>query len=77
MEAIEDKDVEFVKVLAKYGANVNLQDIAGNTPLHMVMMNVLKEFEPLLSVLIENDADIFLENIGGVSCSKLSEFYLK
>ena len=77
MEALENRDVDFAKVLIKYGANLNLQDAGGNTPLHTIMMKVLKEYEPLLSVLIEHGADIFIENIGGVSCYKLSEFYLK
>lgn len=46
-------------LITKYGANINIQDNEGNTPLHYA---VLCEERTLITMLIEHGADMNIKN---------------
>lgn len=57
--AVKIDNEEFVRELLRVGADSNKQDIKGNTPLHYAVLN--KNFA-IISLLLENDANILVQN---------------
>lgn len=62
--------VELLKMLLDHGANANLRNFEGNTPLHFAVKTANKE---IVSLLIANGADPNLKNKGGVSALDLAK----
>ncbi|XP_071795287.1 uncharacterized protein [Asterias amurensis] len=59
-----------IKALIKYGANVNAQDVDGDTSLHLVMMQSTMQDSPINFVdialyFIENHSEIYIKNNDG------------
>ena len=56
---------EFTKMLLDHGANVNLQDHCGTTPLHCAVKAIAGNKEQIIKLLLENGADLKIkDNLG-------------
>jgi len=64
-----DTDIENVKLLFEYGANPNIKDVNGNTPLFDVI-NI-----EIIDLLIRHGLNPFMTNYEGFSALHLSLFY--
>ncbi|MCL1876307.1 MAG: ankyrin repeat domain-containing protein [Synergistaceae bacterium] len=64
--AIESHNTEVVKALVQAGADVNMKDNEGMTPLMIAAKSIFKEHE-ILSVLIRSGADINAKNQNGLT----------
>jgi ankyrin repeat protein len=53
---------EFTKILLEHGANVNLQDHCGTTPLHCAVRAVAGNKEQIIKLLLERGADLKIKN---------------
>jgi ankyrin repeat protein len=53
---------EFTKTLLENGANVNLQDHCGTTPLHCAVSAVAGNKEQIIKLLLEHGADLKIKN---------------
>ncbi|CDI86087.1 acyl-CoA-binding protein, putative [Eimeria praecox] len=61
---------DIARMLLAQGADVNLQDDCGETPLHVA---IAAEQEELISMLVEAGTDTSLKNSEGKSCAELLE----
>ncbi len=82
-ESAHYDDLEVAKLCIKAGQSPNMRDELGNTPLHIAMK---KGHGDIVTLLLENGADIMLPNAAGKSpvslttdgsIVKLSEIFLK
>jgi len=64
--AAQESRVEELNLLIQNGANPNLKDYYGNTPLWTALINSKGKFE-IVKKLIENGADMKIENNYGKS----------
>ena len=56
---------EFTKLLLENGANANLQDHCGTTPLHCAVRAVAGNREQIIKLLLDNGADLKIkDNLG-------------
>jgi ankyrin repeat protein len=53
---------EFTKLLLENGANVNLQDHCGTTPLHCAVRAVAGNKEQIIKLLLDNGADLKIKD---------------
>ena len=53
---------EFTKMLLNHGANVNLQDHCGTTPLHCAIRAIAGNKEQIIQLLLDNGADLKIKN---------------
>jgi len=64
-----DSDLEYLKCLVKYVADVNSKDNNGNTALHLALRNLGESYDKdkfeFIKVLLENGADVNLANKDG------------
>jgi hypothetical protein len=58
-------DINIIKFLIKHGADVNLADRRGNTPLHLVMLQNPFKVMVYVMILIKSGADVNMTNIYG------------
>lgn len=65
------QDTAVAQALLAYGANINRQDIYGNTALHNVVIYAQPVF--LLDFLIDNGADVAIKNIHGENAAACLE----
>lgn len=65
MNAIKGGKQKGVEALVAKGANVNLQDVNGNTALHHLGLNLNKKIIPILTTLLKSQADLELKNTLG------------
>lgn len=61
-------DLEMLKLICEYGADVNIFDVNGDTP---IFFAVYKENQAIFKFLMEKNADIYLTNNAGVSAYDL------
>jgi ankyrin repeat protein len=64
--------IEIAKELLKRGANINIMDLNGNTPIGNAIFK-RKKCPEMLKLFIEKGADINLKNKHGVSAKELAE----
>lgn len=57
--------IEMTKLLLKYGANPNIKDHSGNTPLHIAAMNSDKISTKTITLLLKNKADPYILDSNG------------
>lgn len=53
---------EFTKMLLDHGANVNLQDHCGTTPLHCAIRAIAGNKEQIIKLLLDNGADLKIKD---------------
>jgi ankyrin repeat protein len=70
--AIGKGDNDIVKLLIDNGADVNIPDSHGNTPL-MAAADMFDDDDTILKLLLENGADPYQKNNYGISVYKLLE----
>lgn len=64
-KAIKNDHVEMIKLLIRYGANVNHQSVNGSTPL-IIFLNSDSKNQEIIDLLISNGADVSLtDNVNG------------
>lgn len=61
-------DLEMLKLVHKYGADINIADVNGDTP---IFFAVYKGNQEIFAFLMENGADVYLTNNAGVSAYDL------
>ncbi len=66
-DAIGDGNIEGVKLLLDKGANVNIQDEDGNTPLHQLLRSSGQESLEIAKVLFKKKADPNVRNKQGLT----------
>ncbi|PBI92400.1 Ankyrin repeat protein [Flavobacterium sp. ACN2] len=71
LSAMNNK-IDSVKILLDFKANINLVDNIGNSALWRAVMELESDSE-IIKLLLENGADINLENQNGVSTKDLLE----
>ena len=54
-----------VEVLLDFGANVNVRDSNGNTPLHNALLRKDRKYRATIELLIDKEADINAQNYEG------------
>ncbi|WP_282043073.1 ankyrin repeat domain-containing protein [Winogradskyella flava] len=59
--AAQNNEIEIMRVLLNKGANPNLRDSYGNTPIWTAIMNTKDDFS-IIKLLMENKADIETQN---------------
>ncbi|MCX8524718.1 ankyrin repeat domain-containing protein [Chryseobacterium formosus] len=72
MYAIMKRDITVVNILIENGADVNIPNKYGKTPL-MVAVDMFKDDDAIIKLLLENGADPYQKNNYGVSVYKLLE----
>ena len=68
--AAQNSEMGITEMLLNNGANPNLTDIHGNTPIWTAIMNSKEEFE-IVKLFLENNADIETKNKHGKSPKEL------
>jgi hypothetical protein len=65
--------LDVVKTLVDAGAEINVQDNEGNTPLHFAVKRInreklpIRDYEGIIRLLLERKADVHIVNIGGAT----------
>lgn len=72
MYAIMKRDITVVNILIENGADVNIPNKYGKTPL-MVAADMFKDDDTIIKLLLDNGADPYQKNNYGVSVYKLLE----
>ncbi|MBL7880740.1 MAG: ankyrin repeat domain-containing protein [Chryseobacterium gambrini] len=70
--AVQKRKTDIVKLLIEKGADVNIADKYGNTPL-IESADMFKDDDTIIKLLLENGADPYQKNNYGVSVYKLLE----